>query len=534
MPLGCHKTIKISIAITLFLSFSVINAQNENDFKKFDLDNNNYKSLVVAKVGTIKITAQEFLTSYEFGPAFLKREKNSLRRYLDFMIYEKLLALDGYSKGLDKSDDVRMMLSDIEGDLAAEEMYKKDIWNNISVSQKEIEEGVKKELVQLELKWIYKPSFEEIKKDYEKILSGTPFDTLFNDQFRMGVKYEDRYLSSTAFSLQKKNPILSAIVDTMKPGSVTPPVKTPDGCYILKFQNEWHNMITTESEMEKLKYEVDRAILKEKADSASDKYVQSLMMKENPVIKREAFNIIKAYLINKFLPPEKYKEWNPEKNILKDYPDFDPSDITPYEKLILVEKKDQSLTIRDFMKWYTTREPYINFNKSSHQAFFMFLQNIVWRMVRDNVLTRLAFSHGFRKSGDVILQKKWWKDKLVYSKMKLDIASSIKIDEDKVKEFYSSYLHRYKDEKGNPKPYDEVKDEVKRDLYSYEYVKKVVNRVLGLKEKIPVNINEDVLNKLPVTDKEDPGAIDVYSVKNGGTFMRQAYPVIDYEWQYWN
>ncbi|MGE5351444.1 MAG: peptidylprolyl isomerase [Acidobacteriota bacterium] len=533
MPLRYIKTFKISIAITLFLSFPIIWAQ-ETEFQKYDLDNKNYKSLVVAKVGNIQITAQEFLTSYEFGPAFLKREKNSLRRYLDFMIYEKLLALDGYSKGLDKSEDVKMMLSDIEGDLATEELYRNDIWNNISVSQREIEEGVKKELVELELKWIYKPSFEDIKEDYQKILSGTSFDTLFNRQFRMGAKYEDRYLKTTAFSLKKKNPLLSAIVDTMKPGGVTPPVKTPDGCYILKLDNKWKSMITTESEMEKLKYEVNRAILKEKADSMSDKYVQSLMLRENPVIKREAFNILKAYLINKFLSPETYKEWNPEKNIIADYPNFNPSDITPYEKLVLVEKNNGSLTIRDFIKWYTTREPYINFDKSSHKAFFSFMQNIVWRMVRDNVLTRLAFSHGFENSGDVKLQKKWWKDKLVYSKMKLDIASSIKIDDGKMKEFYDNYRHRYKDEQGNLKPYDEVKDEVKRDLYSYEYIRKVANRVLGLKEKIPVNVNEEALNRLPVTDKEDPGAIDVYSVKNGGTFLRQAYPVIDYEWQYWN
>ncbi|MGE5432366.1 MAG: hypothetical protein ACM3QX_14890, partial [Syntrophomonadaceae bacterium] len=443
------KFIKISFTITLLLSFiSIANAQDETDLKKFNLDNKNYKSLIVASVGNIKITAQEFLASYEFGPAFAKRGKNSLRRYLDFMIYEKLLAYDGYSKGLDKSDDVNVMLSDIEGDLATEELYKNNIWNNISVSDREIEEGVKKELVQLELKWIYKPSFEEIKQDYAKIRSGIPFDTLFNEQFRSGIKYEDRYLQSTAFSLQKNNPLLSAIVDTMKPGDVTPPVKTPDGCYILKLDNQWRSMITTESEMEKLKYEVNRARLKAKADSASDKYVQSLMLKEKPVIQREAFNILKAHLINKFLSPEKYKEWNPEKNIAAAYPGFNPSDIAPYEKLVLVEKKHGSLTIQDFMKWYTTREPYINFDKSSHQAFFVFLQNIVWRMVRDNVLTRLAFKEGFQKQNEVTVQKKWWKDKLVYSKMKLEVASSIKIDEDKVKEFYNSYLHRYKDEKG--------------------------------------------------------------------------------------
>ncbi|HEX2868284.1 MAG TPA: hypothetical protein VHO03_14660 [Ignavibacteriales bacterium] len=509
-------------------------AQDLTDFKKFDLDSKNYKSLVVANVGSIRITAQEFLTNYEFGPAFLKREKNSLRRYLDYMIYEKLLALEGYEKGLDKSEDVKMMLSDIEGDLATEELYKNDIWDRISVKKSEIDEGVRKEQIQMELKWIYKPTLEEIKEEYLKLQNGASFDSLYNEQFKTGVKPGDRHLETTAFSLRKKNPLLAGIIDTLKAGTVTLPVKTPDGCYIIRLCNLWHNMITTESEMEKLKYEVNRAILKERADSISDHYVQSLMTKENPVIVRETLNILKAYLGYKFLGPEKYKEWNMAKNILTAYPGFDPAVITPYEKNVLVKKSNGNITLENFMKWYSTREPFINFDKTSHQAFFVYLQNIVWRMVRDRILTGLAFKEGFQKKDDVRLQKKWWLDKLVYSKMKLEIAASILTDEAKVKDFYNEHQRRYKDDKGNLKPYDEVKENVRNDLYSYEYVKKVINRVLGLKEKIPVKINEDVLKSLTVEDKEDPGTIDVYSVKKGGTFPHQAYPVIDYEWQYWN
>lgn len=528
---------KTKVIIPLFLlsaGLSVIYAQNEARLNKFNLDDKNYGSLIVADVGNIKITAQEFLTSYEFGPAFIKREKNSLRRYLDFMIYEKLLAFDGYSRGMDSAEDVSMMLSDIEGDLATEQLYRNDIWDKLSISEAEIAEGINKEQTMIQLKWIYKPSFEEIKGQYERLSNEVPFDTIFNEEIRSGINYEDRFLEETAFSLRKKNPQLSAIIDTLKAGSVTPPVKTPDGYYLFKLNNIWRSMITTETEMEKLKYDVRDALMKARADSVSDKYVQNLMLKERPVIIRETFNILKAHLGRKYLKPEKYNEWNLSKNVLPAYPGFDPEVISPYRKNILVEKKEGSITLEDFMKWFTTREPYINLNRSSHQNFFSSLQNVVWRMVRDRILTSLAFKEGLQKSDEVMLQKKWWRDKLVYSKMKLEIASSIKIDESKIKEFYNEHSHRYRDEKGNLKALEEVKNEVRNDLYSHEYVKKVVNRVLSLKERIPVNINENVLKNLPVKDEEDPKTIDVYSVKKGGTFMRQAFPVIDYEWQFWN
>ena len=57
---------------------------------------------IVASIGSINISAEEYIYSYEHGPAFVKRKTDSKNRYLKYMIYEKLLALDGYSRNLDK------------------------------------------------------------------------------------------------------------------------------------------------------------------------------------------------------------------------------------------------------------------------------------------------------------------------------------------------------------------------------------------------------------------------------------------------
>ena len=65
---------------------------------------------IVASVGSIIITAEEFSNSYEFGPAFVKRKTNSKSRYLKYMIYEKLLTLDGYSRNLDKEEELSSLI----------------------------------------------------------------------------------------------------------------------------------------------------------------------------------------------------------------------------------------------------------------------------------------------------------------------------------------------------------------------------------------------------------------------------------------
>ena len=76
------------------------------------LDDPKFSSVILAKVGPWNVTAQEFMLSYEYGPAFTKRESDSKKHYLTYMIYEKLLALDGYDRGLQSSPMVKEVLED--------------------------------------------------------------------------------------------------------------------------------------------------------------------------------------------------------------------------------------------------------------------------------------------------------------------------------------------------------------------------------------------------------------------------------------
>ena len=41
----------------------------------------------------------------------------------------------------------------------------------------------------------------------------------------------------------------------------------------------------------------------------SDEYVKNLFVNENPIIKRDAFNLLRSYLGKFILTSEKYSEW---------------------------------------------------------------------------------------------------------------------------------------------------------------------------------------------------------------------------------
>ncbi len=110
---------------------------------------------VVATVGPITISIDEFYNSYEFGPAFIKRKSESKKNHLKYMIYEKLLALDGYSKNIDKEEEVTSLIKDFKSDLATGEMFKEDILNKIDFSEKEIDTIVTQKQLKLDIRWLY-------------------------------------------------------------------------------------------------------------------------------------------------------------------------------------------------------------------------------------------------------------------------------------------------------------------------------------------------------------------------------------------
>jgi len=84
-----------------------------------DQNNIQKRNDIVAEIGKIKITADEFVYSYEFGPAFPKKQKDSKLTHLNYMINEKLLALEGFDTGVMDKEYPRDIYNDIEADLAS-------------------------------------------------------------------------------------------------------------------------------------------------------------------------------------------------------------------------------------------------------------------------------------------------------------------------------------------------------------------------------------------------------------------------------
>ncbi len=496
-----------------------------------------YNSLIVAHVGPLSISAEEFLLSYEFGPAFPKREKDSKERYLNYMIDEKLLALEGYSHGLQTSSAVKQALAELEGDFATEELYKDDILSKVKVSNGDVEAGKKKDRIHLSVRWIFAPTKKEIQRQYNLIANGVPskaeFDSLFHAQLNNKVTIDDRSMETTLFSLEMKNSVFARAIDSLPMKSVSRPIQGPDGWYLVEVNDAWTDPVVTQSDEMKMGYDIKGALVQHRADSLSDLYVRNLMSPESPIIVRKTFDLVLANLGKKLLPEKIYSQANFIDNVIAQRGPVDISKIDQFVNESLVQLKHESFSLKSFIDWYHARETELKPDTKSPQHFFSWLESMVWRMVRDRLLMKRALKRGLQERPVVQRQMKWWEEKMVYNLVKNGISDSIPTNDTVLYAYYENNLRSFRTEKGEQETFNNAKDDVLREYYSSEMTKHILHRILKLKQEYKITINSEVLDSLRVDSENDPRAIDMYAVKKGGTFPHPAFPSIDYDWSSW-
>ncbi len=356
-----HKilyTIILIIFVNPFFKIFPENYPNHQITEKDHLIQNK----IIAKIGNISISEDEFKSSYEFGPAFVKRVPNSKLKHLNYMINEKLLAMYGYSIGVDTMEQVKETYDEIKSDLMTEELFKEDILSKIVISESEIDSIVVQKQLEMDIRWLFSINQADIDDYFKQLRTGTSFDTLYLSQFNDSVFVDDRSMFTNRYHLGVKNPELAIIIDTLTAGTYSIPYNIGDGWYIFNIHNVRRNVISTESEIERLRDESITAIKKIKMDSMSDKYVHELLLAHNPVIKRSTFNILKSYLGKFVLPEEKYTEWKLDE-LLTNSMESNQIDSYNINNQVLVTLNSSNVTLHDFLIWYRSRDNYIKFGK---------------------------------------------------------------------------------------------------------------------------------------------------------------------------
>ena len=483
---------------------------------------------VVATVGPYPISAGELLTSFEFGPAFVKRTNDPLREHLKYMTFECLLALEGKNHNLDESEFVKQRVHGLEEDNAVEHLYRQEILSQVKLSPLQIEQDIEKAKRKITFRWIFASSSESAKRIYGRIMSQHSFDSLFALQIDSAVTPGNRSQETTQLNLERDNPDLAAAMKGLNPGRVSKPVQGKDGWYIVHLDSLWFAPITTQTEYAELKNQAVETRRKIEADKLADQYIKDLMDQNYPVIKAEGFNILRAYLADKGLSHDTKVTWKIPSTFMTEAGPQPISGSGKYLGRTLVTFGKRSLQVRDYVDWYDIRQ--FQLDTKSEGAFTSSVKKTIWKMVQDKLLSERAYARGLNRIPAVIGETNQWERKLLYLAERSKLLRTIDLSETNIRSYYQKNEKRYRRADGTAAKFSEIKNSVKTDYYYSEEASVLMKAIDELKKKYPVSIDELLLNRLSSGVRRDSHSIDAVIYKPGGTFPHVAFPTIDEAW----
>lgn len=486
-------------------------------------------TVAVASVGRFTVTARDLLDSYEFGPSFVKRVENPLRAHLVYMIYERLLALEAERLRYDTTEFVHDRIAALEEDLTVDELYKDRILSRVQLSDEEIEAGVRKAKMNIRLRWIYAKTLADAKMVSTQLKTGILFDTLFAHQQGLSASPGERSLETTLLNLETDNPELKKNIAGLHVKQTSAPIKGPDGFYIVMIDQAWQNPLTTETEYTTLKDRAITTLKSARADELAGEFVKEKMKLINPIIKAEGFNIIRAYMAEKGLSRDTQVKWDIPSTFMTE---AGPLPISSSGKLLsrqLATFGNQTLTVRDYLRWFDIRQ--FQLKTGSLSAFNSSVKKSIWKMVQDKQLSREAYSLGLHRRKIVQHEKRKWEAKLLYLASRSHVARTIVLSDSAVKKEYDSHPQRYREASGKAMRLEQVREQIKLDLYYTQESKTLLRTVQRLQKDFPVAVDEEAVRSLSATVVNEASPIDVIFYKPGGTFPRVAFPGIDERWQ---
>ncbi|MDH3251637.1 MAG: hypothetical protein OEM41_02530 [Ignavibacteria bacterium] len=483
---------------------------------------------VIAQVGTFTISVQDLKESFEFGPAFVRRAADPVRTHLDYMIRERLIALEAMESNADTTAFVRERRAALEEDLAVDQLYEREVRSKVHVTEEEIATGMQKARMHIRLRWLFGRDRSAAEAYSRQLRNGLSFDSLYARRMRID-DAEDRSLETTLLRLEHENADFAEMIRSLRPREISAPLEGPDGFYIVRIDMIWQDPLLTESAAGDLRYESEKLIREGKADLLAAEYVKHHMASANPVITADGYNIVRAYLADKGLSRDTRLKWEIPATFMTEAGPMPISGAGEFLNRPLVRFGKSTLTVRDYVAWFDIRQ--FQLSTTSPGAFNSSIRRTIWKLVQDRLLSREAYARNLHRPEAVRQELALWEAKLLYLVGRTRLLRSITLDDGRLRSTYQRYEHRYRDASGRLLSYTEALEEVRVDAY-YDLESSVLHREVDrLRKTYPVVLYEDRLRQLALSYESDHQAIQVMFYKPGGTFPRVAFPTIDESWQ---
>ena len=427
---------------------------------------------VVAVVGDSPIYADDFRLNYELGFPHLRRGESPREAYLQRLIDEKLLALEGYRRGLHERSDVQRQMQSLREELLVEQVFERYVNDSIDVTDAEIREAMEKDRVSFKIRYLPFPTIESARSGRAhaaQIGFSDAMGEFVEASTDVPLRAED--LESPYVTWRDISPTLMHAIENLPIGEISEPVLYHGNYLLLQVVDMRREAITPVADpLERSRYE--QVIFQRKARSRARDYIGAMMKPLDVRLKPRAYTALRNGLWRW------HKDNPPEKNLLRalegleaDYADS----IRAVFDQVLITSKQGEWTVREFLAAYPIERYPLRHQRTAD--FESDLYDAVGLTLRDRAFVRRAEEEGLGDEPSVQHELALWSDKWVYRALRADIAK----------------------EGGS-----------------------VETALRDLRDRYRVEIRRDVLDTLDLSDPSSPGM----TLLKGHT-MRPAFPVVD-------
>lgn len=253
---------------------------------------------ILAEVGPIKITVGEFTKRYEMVPHVGRHIKGREERLKAETIYsiiaEKLWALEAENLGFDSTDVMNFSFQVVKDMNLRDALYRKDILNKVTISQKTLSEAKRRSLIYLNTKFIHSTDESEIYSLSNKIRQGASFDSLLVTRDEYNIQKDNFY----AVHFGQMTEQAEDSIYNLKLYEVTNPIKSPDGFYIFKLYSVENEIIENEKQAKNMEKNIKRVVEARANESEYQKFYKSFFPGKKVTSNGELFWSFSNKIIN--------------------------------------------------------------------------------------------------------------------------------------------------------------------------------------------------------------------------------------------
>ena len=369
------------------------------------------KEPVLATVGDREITKQEFVERAELSlQPRLQKDKDKNIRLLDFLIGEKLLALEAERLSLDTSRILSELVGFAQELAVARELYIEEVRKKVQIEPAQIEQTAEKMAQSRTVAFLLFPKKDMAESYRQRLANGESFGNILQEIYGTGA---DTLGNRMTITLGDGEAALDDAIYELNIGEISKAVPTSRGFAVIMLENIERKIIQSETDHANLLHKAEKVARARLETARSGEFVSSFMHNKAVHLNENVFPEFAKVILRQIDFEDGNKDAPQKLNILPTHEiDLIQQGLADRHNEILVRFKGGDWTIGEVInRWRLCNLP---LDLSSPEKCRRSIVRNLSTMVRDKFLADEGYNRGYNKRTSVQREVGMWRDYYLY------------------------------------------------------------------------------------------------------------------------